>query len=299
MRRALCLFLCLPCIWVTPARAGSAPVTVLPSEDLLWRPASSEFTRFEVILPRAGIEEALRHDDSSTLYYLASVRDSGIKLLPKSQPTYALSWAPEGLEASARFSVAPNYFVTVGASTSGSAPTPLTELEYVTSPDPWSVSIVTAGYNGGPSIGYALTQLSSDETFETYWSLSYEAHGGTIAAGYGATWFSCLAEIDCAAGADWAGEEVTAGIELRRDFDDFTGVARVTLPSNERPTLAIGLTRHFGNSSAKISSSGHRPDILGSLSLKGLRDRGLPAAWHRDISLSGIRDALSSPPDRE
>ena len=283
----------------TNTRAGSASVTALPSADLVWRPASSEFTRFEVILPRAGIEEALRHDDGSTLYYLASVRDSGIKLLPKSQPTYALSWAPEGLEAFARFSVAPNYFVTVGASTYGSAPTPLTELEYVTSPDPWSVSIVTVGYNGGPSIGYALTQLSSDETFETYWSLSYEAHGGTIAAGYGATWFSCFAEIDCAAGANWAGEEVTAGIELRRDFDDFTGVARVTLPSNERPTLAIGLTRHFGNSSAKMSSSRRRLDILDSLSLKGLRYRGLPAAWQRDISLSGIRDALSSPPDRE
>jgi hypothetical protein len=299
MKRALCLFFCLGLIWETPARAGSASVTALPSADLVWRPASSEFTRFEVILPRAGIEEALRHDDGSTLYYLASVRDNGIKLLPKPQPTYALSWAPEGLEAFARFSVAPNYFVTVGASTSGSAPAPLAELEYVTSPDPWSVSIVTAGFTGGPSIGYGRTKLNSDETFETYWSLSFEAHGGTISAGYGATWFSCFAEIDCAAGADWAGEEITAGIELRRDFDDFTGVVRVTMPNNERPTVAIGLTRHFGNSSAKISSSNHRLDILDSVSLKGLRYRGIPAAWQRDISLSGIRGALSSLPDRE
>lgn len=299
MKRALCLFLCLSCIWVTPARAGSASVTVLPSADLVWRPASSEFTRFEVILPQAAIEEALRYHDSSTLYYLASVRDNGVKLHPKPQPTYALSWAPEGLEAFARFSVAPSYFVTVGVSNIGFEPSPLAELEYITSPSPLTVSIVSAGFADGPSIGYARTQLSSDETFETYWSLSYEAYGGTIAAGYGATWFTCLAEIDCAAGADWAGEEITSGIELRRDFDDFTGVARVTFQNNERPTFAVGLTRHFGNSSAKISSSRQRLDIFDSASLKGIRYRGLPAAWRRDISLGGIRDALSNLPDRE
>ncbi len=299
IRHALRLFLCLPCIWVTPARAGSANVTVLPSADLVWRPVSGEFTRFEVILPQAAIDEALRHHDSSTLYYLASVRDNGIKLLPKPQPTYGLSWDPEGLEAFARFSVAPNYFVTVGASNSGFAPSPLAKLDYVTSPEPLTVSIVTAGFTDGPSIGWARTQLSFDETFETYWSLSYEASRGTVAAGYGANWFSCLAEIDCAAGADWAGEEITSGIELRRDFDDFTGVARVTLQNNERPTFAIGLTRHFGNSSANIFSSRHRADILDSVSLKGLRYRGLPSAWRRDISLSGIQDALSNLRDRE
>ena len=299
MKRTLSLLLCLSSIWVIPARAGSDNISVLPSADLVWRPSASELTRFEVILPHAAIEEALRYHDSSSLFYLASVRDLGIKLLPKLQPTYALSWAPEGLETFARFSVATNYFVTVGASTNGSAPAPLAKLDYVTSPEPLTVSIVTAGFTDSPSIGWARTQLSSDETFEIYSSLSYEASGGTVAAGYGATWFSCLAEIDCAAGADWAGEEITSEIELRRDFDDFTGVARVTLQNNDRPTFAIGLTRHFGNSSAKISSSKHRADILDSVSLKGLRYRGLPAAWHRDISLSGIRDALSNLPDRE
>ena len=54
---------------------------VSTGEAIIWRPAVDGLTRYQLRLPRSGVRDALKYQDSSALFYMSKTSDLGLQLV--------------------------------------------------------------------------------------------------------------------------------------------------------------------------------------------------------------------------
>lgn len=270
--------------------AETDPFTILPTSDVLWSPHTDGFKRFEVILPKTAIEEALRYNDSSTLFYLASVQDVGLSFQPEVQPSYSVSYNTQAIELNAQYYIQPNRLVKIGFTQNDTDFLPILGVDLINVFDSTSISKLSFGISESVNIGWSRTELSLDETYETYWYISYDTKNtGEFSASYGSTTWSCLGRTDCTYGAGIQNNNLFAGLEFSKSFDQISGFVRFTTEQGVKPEILVGLGTTFGPLSVNIKSDINEDSLFDTMSLKHLRYQDLSRAWEQDLSLETLR----------
>ena len=59
----------------------SLPKEVGTGEAIIWRPTVDGITRYQFRLPRSGVRDALKYQDSSALFYMSKTSDLGLQLV--------------------------------------------------------------------------------------------------------------------------------------------------------------------------------------------------------------------------
>jgi hypothetical protein len=73
----------------------SSHTDVSTGEAFIWRPAVDGLTRYQLRLPRSGVRDALKYQDSSALFYMSQTSDRGLQLVRDQAGEIHVSVAPE------------------------------------------------------------------------------------------------------------------------------------------------------------------------------------------------------------
>lgn len=270
--------------------AETDPFTILPTSDVLWSPQTDGFKRFEIILPKTAIEEALRYNDSSTLFYLASVQDVGLSFQPRDEPSYGLSYDTHAIELNTQHYIQPNFLLTIGFIQNDTKLSPILGVDQITTFDSSTISKLSFGISESVNIGWSRTDLSLDETYETYWYISYDTkNAGEFSSSYGGTTWSCVGSTDCSYGAGIQNNNLFASLEFSRNFDQIYGFVRLTTERGEKPEILVGLETTFGPLGIGIKSDIDEKNLFDNNSLRNLRYQDLSRTWEQDLSLDALR----------
>ena len=68
---------------------------VSTGEAIIWRPAVDGLTRYQLRLPRSGVRDALKYQDSSALFYMSQTSDLGLQLVRDQAGEIRISVTPE------------------------------------------------------------------------------------------------------------------------------------------------------------------------------------------------------------
>ena len=266
----------------------SAPKEVGSGEAIIWRPAVDGLTRYQLRLPRSGVRDALKYQDSSALFYMSQTSDLGLQLVRDQIGEINVSLVPEHSRArythtqSLTHQLSFHLGVEVDSETAG----PALGVSWRNVTNHIQLDQTTAALTGNRvNVSWTRTKLSSADHLERLYSVS--SHAGDFQASFGTRWFDFFQSTDMLAEVGFDDDAFVIGAQLERGIGSaavFLGA--VSNLSSGTTDFSLGVEYQLGKH-ATVGATTQTGLISHAVhSLKSLRRAALPSHWRKSVDLS-------------
>ena len=257
------------------------------SDPILWEPRVNGLSRFSLTLPHDGIKDAIRYEDTSSLFYTSLKNDKGLKVIGPERSGITLNMTPSNFLLGYEGKVTPQFSYLVGANIDDMDLGPQVNLKYRAVSGPLSLDSYNASFNeDNAGVIWSRAGLINDEDAELLRSLGVGTDG--LFAGLGMRKFEFIGSNDAAADLQLKRDELTLSTQIERYFGKGFGylglstnviTGKIKIQFGLRISLEETANLHF----SKLLPS----ENLVTPSLKGLRRKALPALWRSNVTTSG------------
>ena len=255
------------------------------SEAIVWKPISNKLSRFTLSLPDYGVQEAVRYQDTASLFYLSHVRDNGLSLVQEQTGTFEFILTPELSVTTYLHPLSRTLSLGLGAQFEDDKNMPIIVSEYRSVADHLSFQRHYLEISKSSlEVLMAHTELSIDERLENTWSLSLSSE--QTRASFGRRWFEVIGKNSLLAEIGLTNEDIVFGWQLEHRFNLTTGFfGSLINPASKETAAFVGLRHNFENGSKVKIKSGS--DLLSNSaqSLRRLRRDALPKSWKSYLKL--------------
>ena len=188
-----------------------------PGKPIIWTPISGQLSRFTLTLPKYGIREAEKYQDTTSLYYLSDVEDNGLSLVNDINGMFDFYLKPGLSVYHYRRSITPALSLGAGAKIGDDENRPILTGEYRSVSNDLSVQrnyleLSDSVFN----LMIERTELSSNENLEKIWSVAFSSSHTRMS--YGWRWFDVIGEENLLAEIGLIDEELVVGWQIERPF---------------------------------------------------------------------------------
>ena len=256
------------------------------NEPIVWRPISDQLSRFTLTLPSYGVHDAIKYQDTTSLYYLSNVEDSGLSLAKDIDGTFDFYLNPELSVYQYHHPITPAISLSAGAKFDGDEHMPILAGEYRSIRGDLTfqkhyLEISDSFVN----LMMERTELNPNENLEEIWSISLSPNHTRVS--YGWRWFEVIGKENLLAEISFFDEDLVFGWQIERVFDTTTGFLGSLTNTVSRETEAFwGIRYDFARGSEILVESDHRLLTNSAQSLAVLRGSALPDLWRSNVSLN-------------
>ena len=224
----------------------SPPKEVGTGEAIIWRPAVDGLTRYQLRLPRSGVRDALKYQDSSALFYMSQTSDLGLQLVRDPAGEIRVSVAPEHSSAKYTRSLTDQFSYHLGVEVSSGTARPSLGASWRNVTGHTQLDQTTATLTGSRvDVTWTRTELSSADHLERLYSVS--SHAGDFKARFATRWFDFFQSTDMLAevGVEYQlgkHTQVSATTQsglISREVQSLKSLRRAALPSHWRNSVDI------------------------------------------------------------
>ena len=195
------------------------------SGPIVWRPVSDQLTRFTLTLPTFGIGEAIKYQDTTSLYYLSDVEDKGLSLVKDVNGAFDFYLKPGLSVYQYRHPITPSISLSPGTKLYEDEHIPILTGEYRLVTGDLSLQRnyleVSSSF---VSLTIDRTELSPSDNLEQIWSASFGSNLTRMS--YGLRWFDVIGN-----------ENVLA--EIGFIDEDLLLVAKLSVPTFQQQVLGL------------------------------------------------------------
>lgn len=260
-------------------------VTESGAHSAEWQPEIEGLIRYSLTFPTRSIEQALKYQDTSALYYLSRESDPGLGLIAPKNGTFDISYRGNAFQASyvQPFSEALSYHVGVNAENETASPIIGGHWRNISGHR--QLDRIKAGLTGSSAdLSWTRTALQSNENAERIYALS--ASENELQASFGTRWFDLFQKTDVLAEVSLNDQDLRLGAQLEHPFGSANGYVGISSTlSSGQSDVVMGLRYALGENIKVNANDG--PGLLSGAapSLKALRRAALPRLWRENISL--------------
>jgi len=257
------------------------------SDPLIWKPKVNGLSRFSLTLPHDGIQDAIRYEDTSSLFYTSLTNDKGLEVIGPEQRGITLNMTLNEVLLGYEGNFTPQFSYLVGINVNDSDLRPQVNLKYRAVSGPLSLDRYNTSLNEDDAeVIWSRTSLINDDDAELLRSLGVGTNG--LIASLGMRKFEVLGSNDAAADLQLRNDALTFSTQIERYIGNGFGyvglstnviTGKIEIQLGFRMSLDETVNLHL----SKLSPS----ENLMSPSLKGLRRKALPALWRSSVSTSG------------
>ena len=257
------------------------------SDSIIWEPRVNGLSRFSLTLPHDGVKDAIRYEDTSSLFYTSLKNDQGLKVIEPERSGISLNMTTNDFLLGYEGNFTPQLSYLIGANVDDSDLGPQINFKYRAVSGPLSLDRYNASLNeDSASVIWSRTGLINDEDAELLRSLGVGTDG--LVAGLGMRKFEFIGNNDAAADLQLRGDELTFSKQIERYFGKgfgFLGLSTNIITGKIKIQLGLRI-------SLEETANLHFSKLLPSEnfvapSLKGLRRKALPALWRSSVTTSG------------
>jgi len=259
----------------TPVLNLTEIADTIQEASLPWTPNIFGLSRYNFNLPKYGVQEAVKYNDASALFYLSDVQDDGLSL-EKSRSYFNLTANLENFSLEYTLPITPENSISLETVRDDGFESYLrftTKTVSATS-SLHSFSAVFAKDDFGAS--YSGVSLSNDELYETFWTASTREDKSLL---IGWRWFDVIENLDVAINYSTLGPEHFLNTSLESD-NNFFGLEFDSARNNAR--IILGL-RYTYSTTHGLSRNDHL-SAQGLPTLKATTRNNLPQIWSDAIS---------------
>lgn len=258
-------------------------------QSFSWTPVMSGQTRYMFAIPREGLYEAQKYNDSSALFYLSSITAVSPGFVQSNAWNFGINIAPNGAEISVMRDVGANVTIGgLGLYQEGFSLAGLLELRYFLKNEALLEIYATAGSSKVNHFNFSLAKLSSDESTEVFSNLDLWQEGGEVRARLGQTWFDFYKDFDISIFSQLQSGQNGIGLDFRVPYETFELDFGLRPAPEGNVSISLGLTANFGGPSV---GSGmlrlHSEPLLRRArqltTMKALRRDELPKIWRSEM----------------
>ena len=296
--RAL-LGLALCCALPLPSFAEGAFLTsdrVQPdgNGNAIWTPISGNLNRFSVLLPARGISEALRYNDTSSLYYLSEISEHELSARPSAAPSFDFTLAPDYIAARALWTLNTSLELGVDVTAVDSKTTPALHVRAMLPKGSMQYSALDLSIAKESQISWQATTLRLDENAENLlFAKVVDDADPSFSLSYGERYWGIGPDVDFAWSTGILENDPYANIQFEKSWDEVLGSFRLTAQEGKSVRFRLGIeisinSGKFGTLNVKGLSRNSGSTVLENRSLRTLRRAHLPSQWRRDVKLSAL-----------
>ena len=273
----------------------SSHTDVSTGEAFIWRPAVDGLTRYQLHLPRSGVRDALKYQDSSALFYMSQTSDLGLQLVREQTGEIHFSVAPEHSSAKYTRSLTHELSYHLGVEFSSETARLSLGASWRNVTGHTQLDQTTATRTGNTvNVSWTRTKLSSADHLERLYSVSSEA--GDFKARFGTRWFDFFQSADMLAEVGVDGDAFVIGAQIEREIGSaevfFGAVSNLASGNTD---FSFGVEYQLGKQT-QVSAATRSGLISREVqSLKSLRRAALPRHWRESVDLSAGIMKINSP----
>jgi len=264
---------------------GGVHYTKETRKPIIWKPISNRLSRYSLMLPTHGIQEAIQYRDTAPLFYLSHLHDNGLSLVADEYSAFTFYIKPKQSSVHYRHALTKAVTVNIGITQEQDVITPSIagEVLTITSHKGLQQGSLTLS-NSSMDVFLARTQLSANETHEKIWTISSTLNQSRV--GYGWRWFDVIRDGNLLAEFGFSDADPLLGLQLEHRFHDTTAYFGVSGNTNSRKSkVFLGLKIKFEkNTMMRIESENNL--ITGAArSLNRQRRNELQRLWRSNVKL--------------
>ena len=268
---------------------------VSTGEAIIWRPAVDGLTRYQLRLPRSGVRDALKYQDSSALFYMSQTSDLGLQLVRDQAGEIRVSVAPEHSSAKYTRSLTDQFSYHLGVEVSSGTARPSLGASWRNVTGHTQLDQTTATLTGSRvDVTWTRTELSSADHLERLYSVS--SHAGDFKARFGTRWFDFFQSADILAEVGVDGDAFVIGAQIEREIGSaavFFGAVSNLASGNTDFSLGV---EYYFRKHTKVGATTQTGLISREVqSLKSLRRAALPSHWRNSVDISAGVIQINAP----
>ena len=247
----------------------------IQNASLAWKPNIFGLSRYNFNLPKYGIQEAVKYNDASALFYLSDIEDEGVSL-ENSHSYFNLAANLENFSLEYTLPITPENSISLGSVRDDGFETYLSFTTKTVSATSGLHSFSAVFSKDDFGVSYSGVSLSHDELYESFWKASTREDKSLL---IGRRWFDAIKDLDVVINYSTLGPENFLNTSLESDIH-FFGLEFDSVRNDARIILGLRYTY----------SSKHGPSHNDHLSAQGLptlkattRNK-LPQIWSDAIS---------------
>jgi hypothetical protein len=269
--------------------------------NITWQPTAGGLNKYKIVLPRAGISQAIKYQDTSELFYLSEVLESSFVnssspkhwvdlLVTPALSSIKLHWPISDI-FSAKIQLNYGDGAKLSYSISGSM---------VTSATPYRYNDVGLSLGDQNELTVNGSILNTGETSEQFYTASIsDTYNSRYSVSYGQRNWNAFGDFNTAWAIGRAEGVGFASIQLERDINQSLGFVRLTTKSGTSPQLDLGMRYNLGgaknsNWRVLVSTNEDGYSALDGPSLGAHRRVNLSNLWRPIVTIDALRSAVSS-----
>ena len=273
-------------------------LTLKENGDVSWTPSARGLSKYSLILPKDGVAEALRFNDTAALFYLSDIKEHEFTVVEDLGQFIDLTLTPTSNSIELRWPVSRRAFSGIKA-TDRSGLNAYFTGNVITSTTAHSIHQVGVELGEEIEIEVTGTKLNLGESSEQFYQVTASSlDDQRYSVSYGQRYWQAVGDLDAAWVIGSDADDLFAVFQLEKNFGTTSAVMRLSTEYNSPPKFEIGLQINFdggvlGDWRIVASNYANRNDAINEQSLGKHRYLALAPKWNSTItprSLSNVSD---------
>ena len=238
--------------------------------SLAWKPNIFGLSRYNFNLPKYGIQEAVKYNDPSALFYLSDVEDEGLSL-ENLHSYFNLGANLENFSLEYIFPITPENSISLGSVRDEGFESYLSFTTKTVNATSGLHSFSAVFSKDDFGVSYSGVSLSHDELYETFWKASTREDKSLL---IGWRWFNAVRDLDAVLSYRTLGPEHFLNTSLESD-NNFVGLEFDGVRNDATIIFGLRYTYSFKHG---LSHTDHL-SAQGLPTLKATTRNNLPQIW--------------------
>jgi hypothetical protein len=284
---------------VQAAKSDEEPsLSLKKNGDLTWTPSVRGISKYTFNLPQYGVAEAIRFEDTASLFYLSDIKEREFTVIEDLGPFIDITLSPQSNSIELRWPVSRRAFSGIKVTDRDGLNAYVTG-NIITSTTAHSIHQLGVELGEEIEIEVTGTKLNLGESSEQFYQVTASSlDDQRYSVSYGQRYWQAVGDLDAAWVIGSDADDLFAVFQLEKNFGSTSALLRLSTEYNSPPKFEIGLQINFdggvlGDWRIVASDSANRNDAINEQSLGKHRYLALAPKWTDTItprSLSNVSD---------
>ena len=284
---------------VQAAKSDEEPsLSLKKNGDLTWTPSVRGISKYTFNLPQYGVAEAIRFEDTASLFYLSDIKEREFTVIEDLGPFIDITLSPQSNSIELRWPVSRRAFSGIKVTDRDGLNAYVTG-NVITSTTAHSIHQLGVELGEEIEIEVTGTKLNLGESSEQFYQVTASSlDDQRYSVSYGQRYWQAVGDLDAAWVIGSDADDLFAVFQLEKNFGSTSALLRLSTEYNSPPKFEIGLQINFdggvlGDWRIVASNSANRNDAINEQSLGKHRYLALAPKWTDTItprSLSNVSD---------
>ena len=284
---------------VQAAKSDEEPsLSLKKNGDLTWTPSVRGISKYTFNLPQYGVAEAIRFEDTASLFYLSDIKEREFTVIEDLGPFIDITLSPQSNSIELRWPVSRRAFSGIKVTDRDGLNAYVTG-NIITSTTAHSIHQLGVELGEEIEIEVTGTKLNLGESSEQFYQVTASSlDDQRYSVSYGQRYWQAVGDLDAAWVIGSDADDLFAVFQLEKNFGSTSALLRLSTEYNSPPKFEIGLQINFdggvlGDWRIVASDSANRNDAINEQSLSKHRYLALAPKWTDTItprSLSNVSD---------